>query len=311
MEQQTRRPDTASEDSAAPEGSLPRVAVMTMARDEGEMLRRWVAYYGREVGETNLLLLDDNSTDGSTDDLPCTVLRIPQGPYKIPWERVRKQLANGLARGLLACYDFVMFADTDEFLVPDPEKYAGLRAYLASAGDRRAIAPVAVNLLHATDLEPDLAQGAPVLEQRRFVKFVPGMCKPLIKRVSADWGVAFHSIKVPFEIDPDLLMVHLKYCDVSSAQRTAEERFRAHTKEGRGGLLSAWAVPPEDLAERVRKWARHPPGKPVELFDPGQQSLHKIIRIKENGHFRSRGGQLEAMDKNPLRQLPAKYRGLF
>ena len=56
---------------------LPHVAVITMARDEGTMLRRWVDHYSREVGVDNLVVVDDNSSDGSTDDLPCTVLRIP------------------------------------------------------------------------------------------------------------------------------------------------------------------------------------------------------------------------------------------
>jgi hypothetical protein len=57
--------------------SLPHVAVITMARDEGTMLRRWVEHYSREVGAENLVVVDDNSSDGSTDDLPCPVLRIP------------------------------------------------------------------------------------------------------------------------------------------------------------------------------------------------------------------------------------------
>ena len=41
------------------------------------MLPRWIAHYAAQVGMESLVVIDDNSTDGSTDDLPCTVVRIP------------------------------------------------------------------------------------------------------------------------------------------------------------------------------------------------------------------------------------------
>ena len=48
----------------------PTVAVLTVARDEAAMLPRWVAHYGSHVGVENLVVVDDNTSDGSTDDLP-------------------------------------------------------------------------------------------------------------------------------------------------------------------------------------------------------------------------------------------------
>ena len=42
------------------------------------MLPRWVQYYGDQLGQDNLVVLDDNSVDGSTEHLPCTVLRLPR-----------------------------------------------------------------------------------------------------------------------------------------------------------------------------------------------------------------------------------------
>ena len=41
------------------------------------MLPLWVNYYGGQFGAENLYVVDDNSEDGSTDDLPCDVLHIP------------------------------------------------------------------------------------------------------------------------------------------------------------------------------------------------------------------------------------------
>lgn len=56
---------------------LPSLAVVTMARDEGAVLRRWVDWYAGQVGAEHVIVLDDGSTDGSTDDLPCPVLHLP------------------------------------------------------------------------------------------------------------------------------------------------------------------------------------------------------------------------------------------
>src|SRR5262245_57139984 len=63
----------------------PRVAVLTTVRDEAQMLPRWLDYYGRQVGSENLLVLDDNSVDGSTKDLPCTVYQLPPAPWRMEW----------------------------------------------------------------------------------------------------------------------------------------------------------------------------------------------------------------------------------
>ncbi|MEO5652825.1 MAG: glycosyltransferase family 2 protein, partial [Marmoricola sp.] len=58
-------------------GEPLRIAAITFCRDEGRMLPLWIKYYGAQFGVENLYVVDDNSEDGSTDDLPCDVLRIP------------------------------------------------------------------------------------------------------------------------------------------------------------------------------------------------------------------------------------------
>src|ERR1700712_6045729 len=54
-----------------------RIAAITFCRDEGRMLPLWIRYYGGQFGVENLFVVDDNSEDGSTDDLACNVLHIP------------------------------------------------------------------------------------------------------------------------------------------------------------------------------------------------------------------------------------------
>lgn len=304
--------------SETSDDKLPRVAVMTVARDESEMLPRWVRYYAGQVGANNLVVMDDNSVDGSTDGLPCTVLRLPPQPWKVDFEHTRMKLASGIGSALLWCYDVIIFCDVDEFLVPDPDRFDGLLDYLRARSDREVIAPVGMNLLHNTALEPALDHGQPVLAQRRFVKFAPGMCKPSIKRVSAPWRAASHGILSPFEIDPDLWMLHLKFYDLDELRRVADHRNRMHQLDGRADNTT-WTRTGPQLADELLSWTTPPPGtdwsdgaESVPEFDPREVDLDEVVRKVNDGLYKaSGGGHIYAMTNNPLRRLPERFREAF
>lgn len=289
----------------------PRVAALTMARDEADMLPRWVEYYGGQLGVENLIVLDDNSADGSTDGLACPVLPLPAWQWNQSWAKARRALANGISAGLLSCYDMVLFADVDEFLVPDPNRYQGLLDYLAANRDNDVIAPLALNVLHDPDSEPPVDPSRPVLAQRRFVKFAPGMCKPMVKRVPAEWRFAFHGIRSPFTVDRDLLMLHLKYYDRGAMQTVARQRRDVHDTLGRGHGGSAWPLGPDELASRLGVWVQTPDGQEIPEFDPGEVDLSDVVLKQIKGFFRTFGPQLEAMEQNPVRRIPARFSEAF
>lgn len=298
--------------SDEPNGSAPRalnVVAFTMARDEAELLPHWVAYYGGQLGRDHLVVLDDGSDDGSTDDLPCSVLRLPPLAADRDWTTTRLELVNSMAGALLAYYDVAVFTDVDEFLVPDPDRYDGLLHYVSANPHRQVIAPLAVNMLHDADSEAPLDLQRPLLSQRRLVKFAPGMCKPLVKRTGAKWTKGFHGISAPFEIDPGLLMLHMKYCDVGRVQRASQHR-NAWRQEGRGGARTSWAVAPDELTALLRSWVASD-GADVKELDPAEVDLTQVIRHSKDGVSRSRGGQLTAMEEQPLRRLPDRFRTAF
>ena len=290
-----------------PPTALPTVLVMTMVRDEAEMLPRWVAHYAAQVGMDNLVVLDDNSTDGSTDGLDCTVHRLPPlrgGRY----ERTRMQLLSGLAQGFLAAYDYVVFVDADEFLVPDPTRYADLPTFLAHRSDRDVVAPTALNVVHVPSVEGPLRAGEPVLGQRRYAVFAPIMCKPSIKRVPAGWRWASHGIEAPFEVDPELFMVHLKFADRDLLRRVAAHRKALVDADGRA-KASSWSREADDIVGALDRAVAGVDVGTVPEFDPRQVDLASVVEPRDGWHRAVGAGQVQALGQQPVRRVPERLLG--
>lgn len=285
-----------------------RIAALTMVRDESTMLPRWVAHYGRECGVENLFVVDDSSSDGSTDDLPCSVIRIPSWGDK-HFETTRMRVVSSFAAGLLEAYDAVLFADADEFLVADPERYAGLRELLVDRPGHEVVGAQGLNVVHAPG-QPPLEPDRPVLGQRTWAKFVPLMCKPAIKRVPAPWVAASHGTTVPFEVDPDLYLFHLKFAERDHLRSTGDHRRALVEAEGRAAA-TAWQFGGGDLVDLVDEITRDVDPAEVAPYRPRPRQLAKIVRRTESGTYRAHGRrQVNAMRGQPMVGIPERFHGL-
>ena len=154
----------------------PSVAALTIVRDESVMLPLWLAHYGGRLGVDHLVVLDDSSTDGSTDGIDAEVRRLDPLPGGTSFERHRMIAANQTGAGLLERFDWVIFTDADEFIVPDPARTGSLQDVLATTRTA-AVSPLALNLVHDAATEPPLDPAAPVLDQRSYAYFASLMCK--------------------------------------------------------------------------------------------------------------------------------------
>lgn len=311
LRRRARKVEEEPRPAAARQAGTPAatVAVITMVRDEAFVLPRWIDHYAAQVGMDNLVVLDDNSSDGSTDDLPCTVHRLPALPGRKGYETARMGLLSGIASGLLAVYDWVVMVDADEFLVPDPAAYAHLPALLA---DREVdvLAPMAINVLHHVDSEPALDPARPLLEQRHYGTFLPLMCKPSLKRVAAPWRSASHGIAAPFAVDPQLFMLHLKFADRDQLKAVSDRRSEMVSRDGRAAK-SSWSRSGDDMVAVLdQAAARIDPGSVTE-FDPGAVDLAAVVSEETPGEFRTRRqGQVRAMREEPVHRIPARLHGL-
>lgn len=281
--------------------------VMTMVRDEAQMLPRWIDHYARQVGIDNLLVLDDNSSDGSTDGLSCTVHRLPSLSGK-GFESARMQLLSGLAEGFLAAYDYVVFVDADEFLVPDPARHRDLPSFLATRRDREVVAPMTLNVVHVPSVEEPLRAGEPILGQRRFAKFAPVMCKPSIKRVPASWRWASHGIAAPFDVDPELYMFHLKFADRDLLRQVAAHRKALVDADGRASG-SSWSREADDIVSVLDRAVSDIDVDQVPEFDPSEVDLTKVVEPRDGWHRAVGAGQVQALRQMPLRRVPSSLLG--
>lgn len=288
--------------------SLPHVAVITMARDEGTMLRRWVEHYSREVGAENLVVVDDNSSDGSTDDLPCPVLRIPPLTKK-SFEPARMGLLGGLSAGLLEAYDAAIFCDVDEFIVADPKIHESLRHFVAARPGRQAVGVMGLNVVHDIAQEPPLVEGEPILGQRSLAKFLPLMCKPSLKWEPANWALASHGIKCPFEVDPELFMFHMKFADRDHLKAVADHRHEMFRTDGRAARTS-WERSGGDMVNLLDEITADIDHDAIKPFGPPLKKLPSIVEQSAPDTWRAvGGGQVQAMRNRPLVRVPDRFLG--
>jgi hypothetical protein len=171
------------------------------------------------------------------------------------------------------------------------------------------VAGVGLNSVHNLAAEGALDPSAGILEQRRFVKFVPNMCKPLVTRVPLEWTSGFHGCSARYRVDPELLQVHLKFFDATRAVENQRVRHRQY-REGRGGPRSTWRLSVHKAEREMREWMS--PSQPVEPLETTTLPLEVVRTVGPEGPFVSVGGnQRTSMRDGRFLQLPESIRHQF
>ena len=191
-----------------------RVAVFAFVYNEKINLPLWIRYYGSQFGKMNLFVIDQGSTDGSTENLgEVNRIRLPRTEYD---EDKREDFLSSFQRGLLTHYDVVIYTDCDEIIVPDPDFYADLKDYIAKC-KFECVTCVGVNVMHIINRELPLDLDQPILGQRRFGRFRSSQCKTLISRVPLIWQPGNHACDKPLNLDKKLILFHTKFMDYAIA----------------------------------------------------------------------------------------------
>ncbi|CAN5492313.1 hypothetical protein BH09ACT12_BH09ACT12_11150 [soil metagenome] len=282
------------------------MAAVTVVKDEAVMLPRWVQHYGERLGVDHLVVIDNDSRDGSTDDLAAEVRAWGELPGGSGFDRGRLQAANQIGRELLERFDWVIFTDADEFLVVDPQFHDSFKHLLAVTSGA-AVAPLALNVVQDLEAEGALDPTRAVLEQRSYAQFAEVMCKPSSKRLPIRWAHASHGLHGEYAVRSDLFLLHLKFADLDRLRLSAAHRHALHLRDGRGG--GSWQI--DDVAERFEARMRGSSFETAEEFDPAGIDLDALVVRQPGGHtWRTpKVGQLRSLDEEAVVRIPSRLRG--
>jgi hypothetical protein len=215
-----------------------RLAVFTHVRDEAIFLPLWISHYKKQTSEENLFILDHGSVDGSTEQLITPVIVVENGGVH-DHHFLRDNVVTA-QRELLKYYDYVLFAESDEFVIADPTKYPSLIAYAdEKAQDTMCTIgwqPIQMRTDEAMDWEK-----FPLLMQRS--QWIPDKLhsKPLLTRVPLNYSFGFHRVLgSDFTPDEDLVLVHFHRIDyeLTRSRHKAFSKMKWNTLEKAAGMSS-------------------------------------------------------------------------
>ncbi|WP_157888325.1 glycosyltransferase family 2 protein [Neptunicoccus sediminis] len=224
-----------------------KYAAVTMVRDENLMLKIWYQYYSAQFGDDNLYIFDHNSSSAPVRSvLPGAknVFRIPtDNPVSDPTGMLRKfdnyrfKFLSSQIASLLVYYDCIIVNDVDEIFVVDPRESSSLRDYLNSKQELKLTCGMGLEVIQDLNVEIAYDPEKPIFEQRKLFRYNLNFCKPWV--VGKEVEITGHGAFSPFEIDPNLLLMHLHWVDYDTAHLRQSKR-RDFYRDGRGGLKSKW-----------------------------------------------------------------------
>jgi hypothetical protein len=223
-------------------------------------------------------------------------------------EYAKTNFINCLQQGLLNYYDAVIYTDADELVVPDPALYPDLNVYLEK-NPRDYASCVGLNIIHILTLEDPLDIAQPIMQQRRYARFLSATCKPSVSRVPMNWAPGFHCSEKPPQIDPDLFLFHTKWMDFNlSMQRQKISREAAYSKRTVDQGMGAHSRYDND------RFVREGFFDPInELMRDGARKFEfsKEIAQIEAGSASASGVHFIPMNIAKIVEIPERFRGVF
>lgn len=204
---------------------MKKIAAITMVRDDDFFLRKWVEYYGRELGKENLYILFDGEDQKVSEFCSGTNTYIHKRLSNkiVEGERMRLDLLSDKAAELLKSgYDLVIGVDCDEFIVVDPDRNQTLAEFLSEQEIDVSISPLGIDVGQHLDKESEIDPSKNFLVQRRYGYLCARYTKSSVIVQPIRWDIGFHRVKGHnFHICPDLYLFHFGCLDM----KRMRERF--------------------------------------------------------------------------------------
>ena len=206
-----------------------RICALTMVRNDEFYLRKWIEYYGNQLGRENLYVY----LDGKDQEIPewcngVSVVAVDKIPGQvIEAEKGRLDFLSKTAADLLKRYDLVIGTDADEFLIVDPELGISLVEYLSKSEIKVSLSGLGIDVGQHTGEESDITSDIPFLEQRHYARLSTRYTKPCVIAKPVRWGRGFHRVKGHnFHFGKGLYLFHFGYFDLGRIKARFEDPSR-------------------------------------------------------------------------------------
>lgn len=209
-----------------------RICAVTMVRNDEFFLRKWVAYYGAELGRENLYVYLDGTDQPLPDWCPgVNVVARERVPGLVAAaDRGRIDYLSSQAAELLKRYDMVIGTDVDEFLVVDPALETGLVDFLSSLPPRTSYSGLGIDVGQHTVLESEIDASMPFLQQRRHAVLSTRYSKASVITKPVSWGSGFHRIRNGnFHIIKDMYLFHFGCVDLKRLEAKFSDKDKVAT----------------------------------------------------------------------------------
>lgn len=274
------------------------LACFTIAQDEPYFLPRWVAHYTGQTGmcPEDVYVLHHTEVRGWAPEeiraLEDSFVRVVPVHRAVAFDHdwLRGTVAD-FCRFLLRSYEWVLFSEVDELVLPDPRRslpWGHLAHYLAynpEVEELDSIGAVGYEVVQQPGEKP-LDRSRRPLAQRGYWYQSAIYSKTLLTRVPLEWGPGFHQVwiyggatgRVLTPAPPDgLILVHLHKVDrMVAVERIASARRRpwnpADLEAGRGWQNRA------SNEELDRYWSTNiDTGQPLDSLEPIPEALRAIM----------------------------------
>ena len=272
---------------------MKRIAALTMVRNDDFYLRKWVAYYGAQLGKENLYIFFDGTDQRIADFCAGThaVLHEKIGHQVISAEKGRLKFLSEQAAALLSGgYDRVIGVDDDEFVVVDPRLGLSLPEFLSRQKIGTSLSALGLDFGQKLGEEDEITDTEPFLCQRHYAQIGTRYTKPSIVARPCIWGSGFHRIKGHnFHIAKDLYLLHFGYFDLARLQGRLQDPERVGRGEGphmqkRGRTIRYVTDLPARDFDRWTRFARICQSlvrSPLAWNKPAMFELRIVVRIPD------------------------------
>ena len=198
------------------EVSNKKCCIFTIVKNERIFLPIWLKYYSKYFTGEDIYIIDHEPDDGSIEEClhkyKFKTIRFCHKTYDNIW---KINVANQIQRDLLSNYEYVLYADADEIIVPNPGRYKDLKEYIFKC-NKNYVGVTSFEVIHLKEKESPIDLCKPILEQRKYW-YRKGVSydKTLLSKQPLKWTPGFHEAKniEKYYRDKDLWMIHLHKMD--------------------------------------------------------------------------------------------------